>query len=226
MTELLDAVESHGLEPADPRRPWPRKPPLRRRRSLPTNTPRRRTSAWRSRFLPRQRSPWHPPRPRGAARAAAQHAVDDVIRVDEQGRKWYQEEVRKPAYPKPRGRRVLKYIETGVAHRDRQERRVRRDVRGRRRRALARPAEVKITLPSYQVGIYKDPRFPFKIHCYDGREGFDLFEVQKYYGGSELVPDEMQAASTSRTTSATTSASVIRTIQNEHRQMQLTGRIK
>jgi hypothetical protein len=54
---------------------------------------------------------------------------------------------------------------------------------------VSRPAEVKITLPSYQVGIYTDPRFPFKIHCYDGREGFDFAEVQAYYGGSALVPD-------------------------------------
>ena len=39
---------------------------------------------------------------------------DEIIRIDEQGRQWLQEEVRKPAYPKPRGRRVLTYMETGT----------------------------------------------------------------------------------------------------------------
>jgi hypothetical protein len=115
------------------------------------------------------------------------HTQDDVVRVDEDGRRWHQEEVRKPAYPKPRGRRVLTYVETGV-----QQQTVQSgdyvetfEVAGNE---AARPAEIKITLPSYQVGIYSDDRFPFKVHCYDGREGFSLFEVEEFYGGPELVP--------------------------------------
>lgn len=42
------------------------------------------------------------------------HAEDEPIRIDENGLVWYQEEVRKPAYPKPRGRRVLRYNDPGV----------------------------------------------------------------------------------------------------------------
>lgn len=151
-------------------------------------------------------------------------AQDEVIRVDEQGREWYQEEVRKPAFPKPRGRRVLKYIETGTVKETVQNGEYVEtfEVAGK---GAGKPAEVKITLPSYQVGIYKDPRFPFRIHCYDGREGFDLFEVQNYYGGSELVPPQIKRVYIENDLCYDV-RSVVRAIQDEHRQLMLTGRIK
>ena len=41
------------------------------------------------------------------------HTGDEPLRIDENGLVWYQEEVRKPAYPKPRGRRVLRYNDPG-----------------------------------------------------------------------------------------------------------------
>lgn len=149
---------------------------------------------------------------------------DEPIRVDDQGRIWYQEEVKKPAYPKPRGRRVLKYLETGVETKTVQNGEYVEtfEVAGV---GAGKPAEVKITLPSYQVGIYKDPRFPFKIHCYNGREGFNLFEVQDYYGGAELVPDECKRVYIENDLCYDV-RSVIRAIQNEHRQLQLMGRVK
>lgn len=152
------------------------------------------------------------------------HSRDDVIRVDDMGRKWHQEEVRKPAYPKPRGRRVLKYMETGVKTETVQagEYVETFEVAGNE---ASRPAEVKITLPSYQVGIYTDPRFPFKIHCYDGREGFDFEEVRAYYGGAELVPDSCKRIYVENELCYDI-RSVIRTIQAEHRHLQLTGKIK
>lgn len=149
---------------------------------------------------------------------------DEPIRVDEQGRIWYQEEVLKPAYPKPRGRRVLTYIDSGVTTETVQNGEYVEtfEVAGK---GAGRPAEVKITLPSYQVGIYKDPRFPFKIHCYNGREGFDLFEVAMYFGGSELVPEECKRVYIENDLCYDI-RSVIRAIQNEYRQLQLTGRVK
>ena len=151
-------------------------------------------------------------------------AEDEPIRVDEQGRIWYQEEVRKPAYPKPRGRRVLKYLETGVETKSVQSGDYVEtfEVAGS---GPGKPAEVKITLPSYQVGIYKDPRFPFRIHCYNGREGFNLFEVQRYYGGAELVPEECKRVYIENDLCYDV-RTVIRAIQNEHRQLQLIGRVK
>jgi hypothetical protein len=148
---------------------------------------------------------------------------DEPIRVDEQGRLWYQEEVKKPAYPKPRGRRVLKYLESGVRTETVQNGEYVEtfEVAGV---GEARPAEIKITLPSYQVGIYKDPRFPFKIHTYDGRSGFNLFEVQRYWGGSELVPPGVKRVYIENDLCYDI-RSVVLAIQAEHRQLQLTGRL-
>lgn len=149
---------------------------------------------------------------------------DEPIRIDEQGRAWFQEEVRKPAFPKPRGRRVLKYLDTGtVTETVKNGEYVETfEVAGK---GTGKPAEVKITLPSYQVGIYKDPRFPFRIHCYDGREGFDLFEVQNYYGGSELVPPQVKRVYIENDLCYDI-RSVVRAIQDEHRQLMLSGRLK
>lgn len=151
-------------------------------------------------------------------------ALDEPIRTDETGRVWFQEEVRKPAYPKPRGRRVLNYTETGtktVQAKDgdyTETFEVAGDEQGR-------SAQVKITLPSYQVGIYKDPRFPFKVYCYNSNEGFDLFEVQNYYGGSELVPNECKRKYVENVLCYDI-RTVVRAIQTEFRHLQLTGKIK
>lgn len=112
----------------------------------------------------------------------------EALRVDpDTNFVWFQEEVTKPAFPKPRGRRVMTYVETGV--------RVDRAKEGDYVESFevagneqARTAEVKVTLPSYQVGCYKDPRFPFKIHVYQDNTGFDREEIEKFWGGRELVP--------------------------------------
>jgi len=151
-------------------------------------------------------------------------AADEPIRVDENGLIWFQEEVLKPAYPKPRGRRVLDYMESGakvetVKNGDYVES---FEVAGDEHK---RPAQVKITLPSYQVGIYKDPRFPFKIHTYNGNRGFDLFEVQNYYGGSELVPAECKRVYIENDLCYDI-RSVVRAIQTEFRQLQLAGKVQ
>jgi hypothetical protein len=149
---------------------------------------------------------------------------DEVIRVDEAGRQWLQEEVRKPAYPKPRGRRVLKYLETGTQTETVQNGEYVEtfEVAGTEQ---GRPAEVKITLPSYQVGIYKDARFPFKIHCYDGREGFDMYDVEEFYGGPELIPATVKRVYIENVLCYDI-RSVVRTISAEHRQLMLSGRIQ
>jgi hypothetical protein len=149
---------------------------------------------------------------------------DIPIRIDDMGREWYQEEVRKPPYPKPRGRRVLKYLERGVKVETVQNGEYVEtfEVAGE---GAPHPAEVKITLPSYQVGIYRDPRFPFKIHCYSEREGFDLFQVQEFYGGAELVPAECKRVYVENDLCYDI-RSVVRAIQNEHRQLQLMGKIQ
>lgn len=148
---------------------------------------------------------------------------DEPIRIDEQGLIWYQEEVRKPAYPKPRGRRILKYMDTGVRKETVQSGDYVEtiEVAGNEQ---ARPSEVKITLPSYQVGIYRDPRFPFKIHIYNEMRGFDYFEVQEFYGGEELVPPGVKYLYVENVL-CYDMKSVIQAIQQEYRALQLAGKV-
>jgi len=149
---------------------------------------------------------------------------DVPIRIDpETGREWYQEEILKPAYPKPRGRRVLTYVETGTKQVQTKSGEFVEtfEVAGD---GPPRTAEVKITLPSYQVGVFKDPRFPFKVHTYNGLEGFDLFEVRDYYGGAELVPAEAKLVYVENVLCYDI-RSVVRAIEAEYRQLMLTGKV-
>lgn len=149
----------------------------------------------------------------------------EPIRVDpDTGFVWYQEEVRKPAYPKPRGRRVLKYMDAGIKTETVQDGQYVEtfEVAGE---GVARPSEAKITLPSYQVGIYKDRRFPFKIHVYNEIRGFDLFEVQNYYGGAELVPPDIKRIYVENVLCYDIRTTV-QSIQREYRQLQLQGKVQ
>lgn len=151
--------------------------------------------------------------------------VEEVLFVDEAGRAWLQKEVLKPAFPKPRGRRVLRYMDPGVKQQTSKDGDYTEtfEVAGDPRNA--QPAEIKITLPSYQVGIYRDPRFPFKVVCYNGREGFDRQEVEAYYGGAELVPAVAKRTYVENVL-CYDMRSVIRAINEEFRQLQLTGQIQ
>lgn len=149
---------------------------------------------------------------------------DQPIRTDEQGRVWYQEEVLKPGYPKPRGRRVLRTMESAAVQQTVQDGRFIEtfEVAGS---GPKQATEVKITLPSYQTGIYKDPRYPFKVHCYNGAEGFDFFEVCEYYNGADLVPPTIKRVYVENVLCFDIRTTV-QTIQAEFRHLQLTGRIK
>jgi hypothetical protein len=151
--------------------------------------------------------------------------LDEPIRVDpDTGRAWFQEEILKPAYPKPRGRRVLTYLERGVKQEEVHAGQFMEsfEVAGD---GPARVAEVRITLPSYQVGIFKDPRFPFKVHTYNGLEGFDLFEVRDYYGGAELVPETCKLVYVENVLCYDI-RSVVRAIEAEYRHLVLTGKVE
>lgn len=141
---------------------------------------------------------------------------EGVIKVDEHGNQWYQIEVPKPGYPKPRGRRVLRYNDPGVRTEkikvgDYEET---FEVAGDGSRSV--PAEIKITLPSYQTGIFKAPNMPFKIHTYNGVRGFDLEDVQAYFGGNDLVPDTVKRTYVSNDLCYDITTT-IRTIEDEYR---------
>lgn len=153
-------------------------------------------------------------------------ADDEPIRVDpDTGRAWFQEEILKPAFPKPRGRRVLQYMDSGVQQKTVTNGQYYESFEIAGDAANARPAEVKVTLPSYQVGIYRDPRFPFKVHCYNGAEGFDLFEVQDFYHGPELVPQEIKRIYVENVLCYDIRTTV-RAIEDEYRHLQMTGKVQ
>jgi hypothetical protein len=163
------------------------------------------------------------PAPQDELAGARQNTREEweVIRVDEEGRLWYQEEVKKPAYPKPRGRRVMRYSDPGVQTQtitDKDGTSETFEIPGDP--SNARMAEVRITLPSYQVGVYADPRFPFRVITYNGNNGFHLDDVQDFYGGAELVP-----ASVKRTYVENVLCydvrTVVQAVQAEARQIQL-----
>lgn len=148
----------------------------------------------------------------------------EPLRTDpETGFVWYQEEVRKPDYAKPRGRRVLKYDDPGVKTVQMRSGDYTESFEVAGDRAI--PSEVKITLPSYQVGIYVDPRFPrFRVHTYGGAQGFNLFDVQDFYGGAELVPAECKRIYVENDLCYDV-RSVVRAISEEYRRLQLAGKV-
>lgn len=144
------------------------------------------------------------------------HDPDEPIRIEEDGRIVYQDEVRKSAFPKPRGRRVLEYNDPGVKKVTVRAGEYTETVEmpGDRQRT----AQAKITLPSYQVGIYRDPRFPmFKVHEYNDQRGFDFFDVNDFYGGAEGVPVECKRVYVENSL-CYDMRSVIRAIQTEYRE--------
>ena len=166
------------------------------------------------------RSRWEQPRP--AAPVVAD--MGTPIRVDPDGKVWYADEVRKLASPGPRKRRKLSYVDHGTKVETVQIGQFMEsfEVAG----DVVRTEEVKITLPTYQVGLYRDPRLPFLIHVYNNNRGYDLFEVIKYYGNSpDLVPQEIQKTYVGndlcydiKTTN--------RAIENEARQLRMRGLLK
>lgn len=169
--------------------------------------------------------PTPPVAPRDPEEVAGQRLntkdVDEPIRTDEQGRIWFQEEVAKPSFAKPRGRRVLRYNDPGVEKRRTKNGDAYEEFEVAGTQSI--PSEVRITLPSYQVGIYKDPRFPFKVVCYNGVEGFDFFEINEFYGGSELVPSEVKRMYVENVLCYDI-RSVVAAITKEDRQNRLAGR--
>lgn len=145
------------------------------------------------------------------------HDEYEPIRVEPSGREVYQDEVRKPSFAKPRGRRVIKYNDPGV----RQVTTTQGDFTETFEmpgEGIGRPAEAKITLPSFQVGIYRDPGSPFRIHEYNGVRGFDLFEVENYFGSADSVPEGVKRIYVSNSLCYDI-RSVIRAIENEARRL-------
>lgn len=146
------------------------------------------------------------------------HGPDEPVRTDEYGNQWFRNEVNKPGFPKPRGRRVLRAMDPGTVEETIQ-------VAGGYTEtfeipgdlANARPIEIKVTLPSYQTGIYKAPNMPFKIHTYQGVRGFDWDDIIRYYGAEDLVPSTIKRCYVSSDL-CWDIATTIRAIEDEYRE--------
>lgn len=120
------------------------------------------------------------------------HEEFDPIRVDSQGMVWFQDEVIKPAIPKSRARRVINYKDPGVKEISKYYSDGRLDETFEVAGDEARDMQIKVTLPSWQVGIYKDRRLPFRVHIYNGIRGFSWRDVVIHYGGMDLVPSAIK----------------------------------
>lgn len=116
------------------------------------------------------------------------HGEDEVVKIDEHGNRWFQLEVVKSGFPKTRVRRTLRQMDHAVREEtvrvgDYTETfEVSGDVQN------LEPTEIKVTLPTYQTGIFIAPGMPFRTHVYNGARGFNLFDVEKFYGGPDYVP--------------------------------------
>ena len=120
------------------------------------------------------------------------HPEGVPIRIDLSARLWMLDEVLKPAIPQARMVRRSRYIDPGVkkvhTYREGDKMDDIVEVAG----DLNRELTTTVTLPSYQVGLYHDARFPFPVHTYNGMSGFDAKEVVKYFGGLDLVPGSIK----------------------------------
>lgn len=120
------------------------------------------------------------------------HGLNDILRIDSRGRVWYRDEVMKPAIPKKRMVRKVKTVTANVetinTYRPDGGIDETFEIAGDEQSEI----EIKISMPTSQVGIYIDPRMPFKIHQYGTRRAFDYEEVMNYFGGRDLVPSTVQ----------------------------------
>ncbi len=161
--------------------------------------------------LTKQSEPKEAPIPAGLPEGA--------IRADESGRVWYREEIG-PNIAK--NRRLRKRI-TQVVPQTVEVKKIQSgdyietvEVVGEGTRSL----DAFVTLPPTQVGIYSDPRFPFKIFTYNGALGFSYGDVNDYYGGVEFVPTTVKKKFVGNML-AYDIKSVISTVERKYRELML-----
>lgn len=125
-----------------------------------------------------------------AAELPTQRRSDDMepIRTDATGRVWYQEEIQKSTLASPRGYRVFREVGTGVKTQT-------IDVGDGYTETIEvpdgsrKPLEVKVGIPTWQVGIYRDPQFPFRVVEYRSARGFFRADVEEFFGGPDVLPE-------------------------------------
>lgn len=166
---------------------------------------------------------------RGAAKdhdeLPTQRRADELtaIRTDEAGRIWYQEEIQKSTLAKPRGYRVFREIGTGVKT-------VKIDSDDGYTETIEvadgtkKPLEVKVGIPTWQVGIYKEPQFPFRTVEYRTARGFLRQDVEEYFGGPDVLPEGVETMYVGNLI-AYPIREVIVAIQREFNQLQKKGSV-
>lgn len=155
------------------------------------------------------------------------HGDEKPLRIDDDGKVWYRDEITKASYPKERGKRIIEYVDPGV------KTQVIRDSNGSIVESFEMPgdqhrvSQAKISLPAYQVGLYRDPALLgefFRIHVYQERRGFDLFDVEKYFGGKHQIPSVCKRIYVD-TVLCYDIDSVIQAIQDEYREKLKNGEL-
>ena len=144
---------------------------------------------------------------------------EGAIRADDAGRIWFREEIG-PEIAK--NRRLRKRI-TQVVPEKVEVKQIQAgdyietiEVVGEGTRSL----DAFITLPPTQVGIYLDPRFPWKVFTYNGSLGFSYGDVNAYYGGVEFVPSTVKKKFVGNMM-AYDIKSAISTVERKYRELQL-----
>lgn len=144
---------------------------------------------------------------------------EGAIRADEHGRIWFREEIG-PEIAK--NRRLRKRI-TQVVPDKVEVKQIQAgdyietiEVVGEGTRSL----DAFITMPPTQVGIYLDPRFPWKVFTYNGSLGFSYGDVNAYYGGVEFVPSTVKKKFVGNMM-AYDIKSAISTVERKYRELQL-----
>lgn len=144
---------------------------------------------------------------------------EGALRADSAGRIWYREEIG-PEIAKNRRLRkrvtqvVPEKVEVKQIHSGDYIETI--EVVGEGTRNL----DAFITMPPTQTGIYKDPRFPFKVFTYNGALGFSYGDVNDYYGGVEFVPSTIKKKFVGNML-AYDIKSVISTIERKYRELTL-----
>lgn len=157
--------------------------------------------------------------PKAAEKPVAEGLPEGAIRADEHGRIWYTEEIG-PDIAKNRRlrKRITKVVPEKVeVHQiDNGDYVETIEVIGESTRSL----DAFVTMPTTQVGIFKDPKFPFLVFTYNGSVGFSYGDINDFYGGEEFVPNTIKKKFVGNML-AYDIKSVISTIERKARELQL-----
>lgn len=155
-----------------------------------------------------------------------QRRADEMtpIRTDERGRVWYQEEIQKSNLAKSRGYRIFREVGTGVKTVT-----LPADDEGFTETievpdGTRKPLEIKVGIPTWQVGIYKDPQLPFRVVEYRSKRGFLRQDVENYFGGADVLPEGIETDYVGNLI-AYPIREVIVAIQREYNQLQKKGAV-